>query len=291
MNLHFLVPGFSKCGTTTLCSLLGEHPDIFIPAAKEPCFFAYNYELGWHWYERSFATARDDHRCGEGSTFYSTEEYADLVCERALDRFPDLQLIFIARHPIARLESSFREMHHSGYKYGVEADYAIGEALRSLPNMAADTMYWARLSTFRRHVPDERIHALFLEDLKKDPATEVERCFRFLGVDSTVRVGGDFRRLNPASAKLYDAPWFRSLQRHRWAGPLWRRSPAPLQAAATRWLRARRPFRGPIQWEPRDKQQLVEAVREDSRAFLRWADKPSDYWRFDDAPQRIADAA
>ena len=67
-NVQFFVPGFSKCGTTTFCSLLGDHPEIFIPQCKEPNFFAMAYRRGWDWYTDLFEGS-DGRMCGEGSTF------------------------------------------------------------------------------------------------------------------------------------------------------------------------------------------------------------------------------
>ena len=279
MNLKFVVPGFSKCGTTSLCSLLGEHPDIFIPGQKEPAYFAYNFHRGWNWYENTFfRPAKDGQLCGEGSTFYTAEEFAEVACERMLERFPDLKFIFIARHPIKRLESSFREMHHSGYKYAIQADYAIGPALKNLPNMIADTRFWARLNTFRNSVPDERIHVLFLEDLKKHQQLELEKCFEFLGVDPKKHVSQQQRRLNPASEKLFDSKLYRAIQNHAWGGPVWRRLHPNIRAVLTHTLRLRRPFRKAIEWSPEDKAWVVDQLADDSNAFLQWAGKPLDTW-------------
>ena len=38
---NFLVIGISKAGTTALYRYLGEHPQIFLSAIKEPGFFAF----------------------------------------------------------------------------------------------------------------------------------------------------------------------------------------------------------------------------------------------------------
>jgi hypothetical protein len=285
MNLKFVVPGFSKCGTTTLCSLLGEHPDIFIPSQKEPAYFAYNYHRGWDWYENAFfQVAREGQLCGEGSTFYTAEEFAEVACQRMLNQFPDLKFIFIARHPIKRLESSFREMHHSGYKYAIQADYSIGLALKNLPNMIADTRYWERLNTFRNSVPDERIHVLFLEDLRKNQQEELEKCLEFLGVDPTKHIHQNQRRLNAASEKLYDSRLYRAIQNHAWSGAIWKRLHPNARAVLTKALRLRRPFREAIEWTAEEKAWVVDQLAEDSRAFLQWAGKPVDTW--DLAPSR-----
>ena len=279
MNLKFVVPGFSKCGTTTLCSLLGDHPDIFIPKEKEPAYFAYNFQKGWKWYEESFLSARPGQLCGEGSTFYTAAEFAEVACQRMLDVFPDLKFIFIARNPITRLESSFREMHHSGYKYAIQADYSIGNALRDLPNMIADTRYWQRLNTFRQLVPDERIHVLFLEDLKKNQQVELAKCFRFLGVDPAKHVQQSKRRLNAASEKLYDSKLYRAIQNHSWSNALWNRLSPNSRSIFTKVFHLRRPFRKPIEWREADRAWAAGELADDSRAFLQWAGKPDDTWQ------------
>jgi len=40
IRIDFLIPGFSKCGTTTLCALLAQHPSIYMPELKEPWYFS-----------------------------------------------------------------------------------------------------------------------------------------------------------------------------------------------------------------------------------------------------------
>ena len=36
----FLILGAAKSGTTSLAAYLGQHPDVFVPAKKEPNYFA-----------------------------------------------------------------------------------------------------------------------------------------------------------------------------------------------------------------------------------------------------------
>ncbi len=42
----FLVLGAPKCGTTSLCHYLAQHPEVFVPPEKEPRFFDAEYERG-----------------------------------------------------------------------------------------------------------------------------------------------------------------------------------------------------------------------------------------------------
>src|SRR5689334_13552562 len=40
----FLVVGAARSGTTSLHSYLSQHPQLFLPGIKEPCFFAFEGE-------------------------------------------------------------------------------------------------------------------------------------------------------------------------------------------------------------------------------------------------------
>jgi hypothetical protein len=278
VHLDFFVPGFSKCGTTTLCALLAEHPDIFIPEAKETNFFADAFDHGWEWYEKFFENARAGQTIGEGSTFYSSGEFAEMACTRILQYFPNARFIFIARNPVRRIESSYREFHHSGAIYGVNAPFSIGEALRSLPNMIEDTLYWTRLSTFRKHVPDSRLLTLLLENLERQPAVELARCFEFLGVTPSARIASTHRRLNPGDAKLYDSRLMRFMRVHPRRSRRWEQLPNRWTARLEKWLRLRRPFTGPIEWDAETLEWFLHRVGDEARQFLTYCGAPPDFW-------------
>ncbi|MFV1964853.1 MAG: sulfotransferase [Pirellulaceae bacterium] len=278
MHLDFVVPGFSKCGTTTLCALLADHPQIFIPHEKELGYFAQWYERGFEWYSDFFRNATPDMICGEGSTPYSSNQYAETACDRILERFPETRFIFIARDPIRRLESSYREMHHSGHKYNVCAEYDIGSALTKMPNMIADTHYWKLINVFRNRVPDHRILGIFLEDLHQDPRRELQRSFEFLGVDASVGVDNVKRQLNPASAKKYDSRLMRYIRTHRWASSRWYRVPIKYRERLERWLRLCRPFKHAIPWDAATLANVERQIGDEMRAFLRFFNKPADFW-------------
>ena len=54
IKLDFVVVGFPKCGTTSLCKLLGNHKDISIPTEKETCYFSGNFSYGLEWLQRKY---------------------------------------------------------------------------------------------------------------------------------------------------------------------------------------------------------------------------------------------
>jgi len=213
MNLDFLVPGFSKCGTTSLCALLNQHPDIFIPDEKEPLFFIHADHLDkLGWYQSLFAAAPKHARCGEGSTFYTSVTHEVGSRDRILAFNPAVKLIFIARDPIARIESSFREYHHSGSHFGLNTPYDIETALDMLPELISDSCFWSRLNNYRQRVADDNILLVFLEDLKANPLAVMQRCFTFLGVDPLFRPVDPALRLNEGEAKLFDSRLWRYLR-------------------------------------------------------------------------------
>jgi hypothetical protein len=294
MKLDFIVPGFSKCGTTTLCSLLGDHPDIFITKGelKEPSFFTHHFAQGWSWYETYFRMAKREQVVGEGSTLYSTAEFAELACQRIAQYFPEIRLIFIARNPITRLESSYRELHHNGYEwYRIETPYSIGQAMEELPNMIEDTRYWQRISTFRRYFPDSRILVLFLEDFVQEPARELARCFEFLGVDPSVCMNDLERRLNPGSNKFYDSRILRFIRSHRWSNRWWTNLSAKSRDRLMRAWTLRKPFTGPVRWKRETRRWVVAELAEDARQFLTFYGKPAGYWDFESPGSSTDNAA
>ncbi len=281
MKLDFVIPGFSKCGTTTLCSLLSEHPDVFMPSIKEPSFFSWGYKDALNWYEGLFERASEHQSWGDGSTSYSTHDFADLSCRRILQHSPETRFIFIARDPVKRLESSFREFHHSGFQYMVETPDDIREALRSLPNMVADSHYWSLINVYRDRIPDDRILVLFLEDFNRDPAGELKKCFAFLGVDENVSIGGVKRLLNAGSTKYCDTRLLRRIRRNRLASRCLSTLSHKSQHEWGRRLGLRKRFTLPIEWAPETRQWLSETLGDEIKNFLEFYGKPADFWGFE----------
>lgn len=275
MKLNFVVPGFSKCGTTTLCSLLAEHPEIYLPSLKEPGFFAQAYECGWEWYTGLFPGADAKQVVGEGSTTYSTNEFAELACSRLVEHFPQIRVIFIARDPISRLESSYRFLHHEGHwLYGIDPPYTLRETLEAYPNLIEDTLYWKQINAYRCRIPDERIHVLFLEDFSRHPGRDLAKCFEFLGVDPAVQVENVARTLNSRSRLRYDSPTLRYLRTFRHWSAMSREAQSWLEET----LRLRKPFNQPVTWDTATLNSVLERIADDARAFLDFYGKPADFW-------------
>jgi len=278
-QLDFFVPGFSKCGTTTLCSLLEQHPEIFIPKCKEPMFFNNrNYHNHWDKYAEFFQESKELQRLGEGTTFYSTKNNEDFVRRNLLQHYPNSKMIFIARDPIARIESSFREFHHSGPQFGVATPTALKDALEQLPAIVNDTLYWSRLSAYKEHMPEQNIHVMFLEDLKSNTAYELKKCFEFLEVNTQYLIPEQNQQLNTGSSKLYDSKLLRSLRETPIIGPWIAKYPVDTQDKYAKPLRLRKIFKHNIEWEETTISWLLDRFDNEMNQFLLAHGKAIDFW-------------
>ena len=73
MKVNFIVLGAQKSGTTFLCDIISQHPEIDFSTPKEPMFFIAHEEdwiADYNSYHEHFNT-QDSRIKGEGSTVYS----------------------------------------------------------------------------------------------------------------------------------------------------------------------------------------------------------------------------
>jgi len=282
VTIDFLVPGFSKCGTTTLCALLAQHPQLYIPELKEPWHFSLSEEefreRGAD-YDQHFVPALPGQLLGEGSVSYSGYLKEDISIARIRENNPRCRFIFIARNPLRRIESSYREMHNSGVLFGLNAPYDLAENLEVFPQMIRDSCFFERISKYVAAFGQEPILVLFLEDLSRDPQGELARCFRHLGVEEgfQVQLGA---RLNQGSSKYYDSRPLRWLRSNPRTGFKLARLSPQQQDRLLIPLGLRRPFRQPIEWSERALAIVRQQVLPDARRFLAAYGKAPDFWQF-----------
>ena len=284
VKIDFLVPGFSKCGTTTLCALLDRHPSIFIPIIKELWYFSSEeFESQHRHYEEHFSLSTKGQLKGEGSISYSGAEYEDIAVERIYANNPYCKFIFIARNPKMRIESSYREMHHSGVQYGLNAPYALNDCLDAFPQMLKDTLYWRRIGKYRERFGDDSILVLFLEDLKDNVSSCLSRCMEHLGLPSyTANFDQDETRLNKGQAKLYDTHLLRFLRCNRYTGPRLASISPFEQDRLLAPLKLRRAFgQRAVFWDEEALLRFRQEVYPDALAFLEFYGKAPAFWDLD----------
>lgn len=277
MKPTFMVVGFGKSGTTSLCSLLGQHPQVFMSVPKEPDFFCNQqiWERGFQWYESLYAAAGDAIARGEGSQRYTFRKVFPNVAARIASYVPEVKLIVMARDPIQRIESGWMEMRSWGDE---SAHHSFKRALDVNRDWLIDsTDYWQELAVYRDLFPDDQILVLFFEDFVSDPATVLRRCFTFLGVDADATIRETERRHNVSAEKLIPRPLLsvgRSSVLLRSAVKL---IPQPLRHRIRDRFFFRRGDARP-QWNAEVRKRVIDELRENTELFLEFYGKPVDFW-------------
>lgn len=269
----FMVIGAAKCGTTSLCALLQQHPDVFLTRPKEPNYFGRitNYECTRKWYESLFAGSEGYGARGEGSTTYSAPKRIEIAAPRIRTEIPDCRLIYIVRHPIRRIESHWKQLRR-----GWQVAPTINAAVEQEPTIATLGLYWRHLCVYRRLFPDDQILVVFLEDFERDPGAVLERVYTHVGVDPTFRPADARVPHNAATAFQVDTRLSRIARHIPGFRVAKRLAPHRLVAAAQRSLL--KPYEERVEWRPETLQAIGAMYRDDSRNLLEHCGKDREFW-------------
>ncbi len=203
----FLIIGAARSGTTALHDYLRQHPGIFMPALKEPNFFAYegttprcrgpgaefinNSLTDQAAYRALFAPAPPGAVCGEASPLYL---YSPRAPGRIARRLPRARLIAILRNPVEQAFSHFT--YATRLAIEPETDFLRALELEQ-ERLAAGWQPLFGYSSFPRYGEQlERYFALFprsqilirtYEEFRDRPQQLMREIFAFLGVDAGFR--------------------------------------------------------------------------------------------------------
>lgn len=207
INTFALIIGAMKCGTTSLFHYLAEHPQVSPSCDKEPFFFCDDrcYQQGLQRY-RELWQWRPEHRIAlEASTGYTMyPRYLDVVKRIAQVEGADFRFIYIMRNPVDRIQS---QIQHE------LADGVLQEPVVTAEQIAF-SKYAMQLDAFTDAFGRDRLHLLLLEDLKKDPVSELRRLCEFLGIDADYRF--------QTTAEVRNSREDPSLKLHPWVKKLYR---------------------------------------------------------------------
>lgn len=272
-----MVIGAAKSATTTICSHLGKHPDVFMVACKEPQFFNHDevFARGFDWYESLYEDAGNKPMRGEGSNASTMKERFPHAVERIAAYAPDLKLIYAVREPFGRIESFWLEKRSNA---GDLVHYDFNKSVRVDREWFVDSSnYLAQIDAFRKHFSDDQIHVMFYEDFTTDPIKTMRGCFEFLGVDPDFVPAASNARLNPSETKTVPGPILSRLQRFA----LYQRAvrPIPYQwrdRVAKRYLFKK--AKAKPCWSLENREWVSDILRDDLRTFLTRYGKPADFW-------------
>ena len=203
---NFLYIGASKAGSTWIFHALQAHPEVFVPAAKDVCFFTHSYDRGLEWYARFFRRAGEQHRAvGELTVSYLIHETA---LQRISQDLPCVRLLVSLRNPVERAWSAYLFFRRNnqirpGFRQAVEQDVRF---------VGVTGHYRRHLAAVDRHVGGHPLGLFLFDDLKRDPAGFARQIYGFLGV------GTDFEcpavKRNPLPASEYRVPWLAACVKH-----------------------------------------------------------------------------
>ncbi len=272
---NYLVIGAQKCATSSVCAVLGRHPDVFMCDPKEPYFFSHDeiFARGLGWYESLFAGAGDATAIGEGSTTYTQPTIYPDALPRVHAQLPDAKLIYIAREPLARIVSHY--LHLAGR--GGRETRPLNRAVREAPWYIDNTLYHTQVSMYLERYPRERVLGLFFEDFQRDPDAVARRCFEFLGVDPDASLRYDGERMNTSEGARVDTALTRAIRRVPGFAALRDLAPSGVRGAV-RGVFKKKVERKP-EWDDATRKWALERVVDDSEAYCEMWGKPRDFWK------------
>jgi hypothetical protein len=217
-----LIAGTSKAGTTSLYQHLTQHPDVFMPAVKEPHYFVQGYGIDLEGYLQLFAQAADKQARGEASTSYLFCSESPAWIRAVL---PEARIIVLLRNPAERAFSLYNWMVMEGYEYAGTLEEALrletermtdGTFLRSNPEFYADFLYYTtglyyrQVKTYRDLFGSERLKVFLFEDLVQDPVRVSRESFEFLGLDASFRPRCEVHNVSRQPRSVLLQHWLRT---------------------------------------------------------------------------------
>jgi hypothetical protein len=206
----FFVIGHPKCGTTALYEMLKGHPQIFLPAQKEPQFFAADLwdasrtdlvRAGPHTideYLALFAAAAPGQLAGDASTRHI---WSPTAAQRIAAVRPDARIIALLREPASFLRSLHLQLLQNraedepSLRRALELEAERREGCSLTARGAAQPMlllyrerarYLEQLQRYHAVFPRENVLVLIYEEFRADNEGTLRQVQRFLGVDDTL---------------------------------------------------------------------------------------------------------
>jgi hypothetical protein len=210
-GMEFLVIGAQKAGTTTLWKLLRDHPELWLPDAKEAPFFSHTevYERGWPSYlERLGVPVGEGVLRGTVTPHYMQgwrDAGTPTVAARIARLLPQARLVALLREPVARARSQ-HAMARARRHERRDADSALRESLHPSAlrqgRLAPDDTntyvvqgeYGRILGEYVSLFPRDALHVELSDSLSEDPRGVVRRVLRFLEVDDEYEPPAPFQR-------------------------------------------------------------------------------------------------
>ncbi len=215
---NFFIVGAPKAGTTALYEYLRTHPNIFMPDAKEPHFFAKDFKnypsiKSKKEYFDLFKNSTKEHLAiGEASVWYL---YSEVALKLIYEFNSGAKIIAMLRNPVDLSHA----MHSQAlYNYNEnEPDFEKAWKLQNIrtkenniPNgcRAYQILQYKKLASLGYQVerllsifPEKQVKIIFFEEFIKNPKLIYEEVLKFLDVPSDDRV--NFPKINESKTHKF----------------------------------------------------------------------------------------
>lgn len=194
----FQIVGAPKCGTTALYEYLAQHPDVFVPHAKELHFFGTDLvlpgmEISEQDYLNLFTGAGNQQRIGHASGWYlfSTE------AANEISQFnPAIKIIIMLRNPLEMIYSLHSQRLYSGTEHLEDFQQAIEAEADRRTGVRPPNYSWIRRGLFYLEVAKyseqvkryldifgwDKTKVIIFEDFQKNPREIYREVCEFLTV-------------------------------------------------------------------------------------------------------------
>ena len=179
---NLLLIGAAKAATTSLASLLEQHPDAVVSKPKETHFFSWDhyYQFGMDAYLRLFAHAKGERAICDASTSYSRIRHHPEAIARIQRHLGNPKILYMVRHPLERMESAYVEhLRTPGASLR-----SINDAIERMPMILDSSRYWEVFDAYRAAFGEASVKVLWFEDYSADPVAVFQDACRFLGIDA-----------------------------------------------------------------------------------------------------------
>lgn len=234
----FIIVGAMKSATTSLWSVLRKHPQIFMPALKEPHFFSSpEYLDSINLYHRNrlksqipqdlesysslFSPAQPQQLCGEASASYFL--MPQISIPRILGHVGDIKIIVVLRNPYERSWSEFQALHkhsivqHPEKVFLTALKNAQTHSDQTLPQWIDQSLYYARVVAFKENFSS--VHVLLLDDLQRSPENFFSSLYNFLNITPQLS-SNEILHYNRGAGFLKIGPTFYTVLRRLQDSPL-----------------------------------------------------------------------
>ena len=209
---NFICLGAAKSGTTTLHDILRQHPEIYVPAFKEPHFFDIpeNYKNGIDWYQKNYFKNANKKVIAEFTPSYFFDKE---VPERIFNNLgSEVKFVVLLRHPVDRAYSHYlhsKRDEHEELDFVESLNQEEDRLSRFIENKdylsylrnsyISQGLYGDMVERYLKYFKLENFMFIHFEKeflLKRDKT--IQRVLGFLDIDPQIKLQTDLRS-NPSS--------------------------------------------------------------------------------------------